>query len=158
MDQKLIDDSKQKTAKQPVSVLVVIYNTAGQFLLLERADRVGFWQSVTGSLEWGETPIQAAIRETFEETGITINQHTILQDCQHSTVYEIYEHWRHRYAPGVMYNTEHWFSLCVPQGTPITLSAHEHTQFQWLTPSSAANRVFSPSNREAILMLAEKIS
>jgi len=37
--------------KQPVSVLVLVHTIDLQVLLLERADRPGFWQSVTGSLD-----------------------------------------------------------------------------------------------------------
>ena len=51
-----------KPPKRPVSVLVLLHDGAGHVLLLERADREGFWQSVTGSLEDGETPVQAALR------------------------------------------------------------------------------------------------
>ena len=91
--------------KQPVSVLVLIYGTDGRILLLERADRPGFWQSVTGSLEAGETPLQAALREVGEETGLQQTATQALYDWQHSSEYEIYAHWRHRYAPGVTRNT-----------------------------------------------------
>jgi ADP-ribose pyrophosphatase YjhB (NUDIX family) len=52
-------------------VLIVIYTDGGEFLLLERRRPAGFWQSVTGSLEWGEMPTRAARRELIEETGIT---------------------------------------------------------------------------------------
>jgi len=54
--------------KIPVSTLVVIHTAALQVLLLERADHPGFWQSVTGSQDAGESLRETAIREVREET------------------------------------------------------------------------------------------
>lgn len=143
---------EKKSPKQPISVLVVLHDGAGNVLLLERADRADFWQSVTGSLEVGETPFQAALREVAEETGFVL-QNNQLHDCQTQIVYEIYPHWRHRYADGVTHNTEHWFSACIAPDSIPQLS--EHTAWQWLPRVQAAERVFSPSNRDAILALGE---
>ena len=56
--------------KTPISALVVIYTKQLDILLLSRADKSNFWQSVTGSLEQDESPIQTAKREVLEETGI----------------------------------------------------------------------------------------
>lgn len=141
-----------KPYKQPVSVLVVIYDNNRQILLLERADKPDFWQSVTGSLEPGETIEQTAKRELAEETGIYSND---ILNWQQSTIYEIYPHWRHRYAPGVTHNTEHIFSLCVTAETPILLSPREHLDYIWCSPEQAAEKVFSPSNLSAILQLPQ---
>ena len=59
--------------KIPESVLVVIYTPALEVLLIERADKPGFWQSVTGSKDMlGESLIETCIREVAEETGIVI--------------------------------------------------------------------------------------
>ena len=141
--------------KQPISVLVLIYGTDGRILLLERADCPGFWQSVTGSLEMGETPFQAALREVGEETGLQQTATQALYDWQHSSEYEIYAHWRHRYEPGVTRNTEQVFSLQVPANSPICLAAKEHTAWCWYDLPTAAAKVFSPSNRDALLALPQ---
>ncbi len=95
--------NKQPAPKRPVSVLVLLHDGADHVLLLERIDRAGFWQSVTGSLENDETPVQAALREVAEETGIVLDPSS-LHDWQHCVEYEIFEHWRHRYAAGVTHN------------------------------------------------------
>lgn len=144
--------SNNQPYKQPVSVLIVIYDNNRQILLLERADKPGFWQSVTGSLEPGETIEQTAKRELAEETGIYSND---ILNWQQSSIYEIYPHWRHRYAPGVIYNTEYIFSLCVTAETPILLSPREHLNYIWCSPEQAVDKVFSPSNRSAILQLPQ---
>ena len=147
----------QKRYKIPVSTLVVIYTPRLDVLLIERADRPGFWQSVTGSQDPGETLRQTAIREVGEETGIDAARHAFL-DWQVSNVYEIYAVWRHRYAPGVTHNTEHVFGLRVPERLEVTLAPKEHLRFRWLPWREAAEEVFSWSNRQAILMLSDKDS
>lgn len=140
--------------KIPESVLVVIHTTDLQVLLLERADRPGFWQSVTGSLDTPDEPLAlTAAREVDEETGIVASEHR-LQDWGHHIEYEIYPEWRHRYAPGVTRNVEHWFGLCVERPLPVTLAPREHLQSVWLPWEQAAARCFSSSNAEAIRQLA----
>ena len=137
--------------KIPRSVLVVVHTPALDVLLIERADKAGYWQSVTGSLDAEDEPLDAtARREVAEETGITTG---VLRDWALENVYEIYPVWRHRYAPGVTHNTEHVFGLTVSGRVPVRLSPREHTAFVWLPWQEAANRCFSPSNAEAILQL-----
>jgi dATP pyrophosphohydrolase len=137
--------------KIPESVLVVIHTPALEVLLIERADRPGYWQSVTGSLDEPGEPLQrTARREVEEETGLSGG---LLRDWQLANVYEIYPIWRHRYAPGVTHNTEHVFGLTVPAAVPVRLSPREHTAWCWLPWREAADRCFSPSNAEAVLLL-----
>jgi len=142
--------------KQPVSALVVIHTPALDVLLLERADHPGYWQSVTGSRDGDETLRETAIREVMEETGLEAIRYA-LSDWQQQNVYEIYQTWRHRYPPGVTHNTEHVFGLQLPQPLPVQLSPREHLRYQWLPWREAADKVFSPSNRAAILQLPEKV-
>lgn len=144
--------------KIPESVLVVIHTAALQVLLIERADKPGYWQSVTGSKDRADEPlVETAVREVEEETGIVVGSDAVplsnLRDWGLSNVYEIYPVWRHRYAPGVTHNTEHVFGLCVPEGTPVRLAPREHLRHAWLPWREAADRCFSPSNAEAILQL-----
>ncbi|MBU3625429.1 dihydroneopterin triphosphate diphosphatase [Polynucleobacter sp. JS-Safj-400b-B2] len=144
------------TLKIPISVLVVIYKSNRDVLLIERADRSSFWQSVTGSLDEPDEDLAlAAGREVFEETGIAVNQLPTgaLQNMHHQIEYEIYPEWRFRYAPGVTRNIEHWFALEVPDNIQITLSPREHVAYEWLSYEDAAKKCFSPSNGEAILKL-----
>ena len=141
--------------KIPVSTLVVIHTAALQVLLLERADHPGFWQSVTGSQHEGEALADTAMREVEEETGIDARRYR-LEAWNLRNVYEIYPVWRHRYAPGVTHNTEHVFGLEVPGGIAVKVAPREHLASQWLPWNEAAERVFSWSNRKAILMLPER--
>lgn len=139
--------------KVPVSVLVVIHTAALDVLLLERAQRPGYWQSVTGSLETaGEALAHAAGRELQEETGLAAAQGR-LRPWNVVNTFEIYGHWRHRFAPGTTHNTEHVFSFALPQRLPVVLAAHEHGASMWLPWREAAKKCFSWSNRDAILLL-----
>ncbi len=144
--------------KIPESVLVVIHTVDLDVLLLERADRPGYWQSVTGSKDAPDEPFElTARREVAEETGIVVGTVDVprahLRDWRMRNVYEIYPVWRHRYAPGVTHNTEHVFGLQVPRDIAITLAPREHLRSEWLPWREAADRCFSPSNAEAVLQL-----
>jgi dihydroneopterin triphosphate diphosphatase len=142
--------------KLPVSVLVLIHTSDGQVLLMERADAPGFWQSVTGSQNAGETLEQTAIREVREETGLDATQFDLVQwDIENR--YEIYDRWRHRYAPGVTHNTEHVFGLRLPAPLPVALAPDEHVGCLWLPWAQAAEKCFSPSNAAAIRLLPARL-
>lgn len=143
--------------KQPVSVLVVIHTTTLDVLLLERAAHPGYWQSVTGSREAQENLLETARREVAEETGITLPPEHFT-DWQLTNTFEIFPEWRHRYAPDVTKNVEHVFSLCLPERIDIMTSPDEHRAWQWLPWTEAAERCFSWSNRDAILMLPQRFS
>lgn len=136
--------------KHPVSVLVVIFaQDSGRVLMLQRRDDESFWQSVTGSLEAGESPRQAAQREVQEELAIdVVTEQLLLEDCHKQIEFEIFPHYRHRYAPGTTHNREHWFRLALPAEREVILS--EHLAARWLTPADAAALTKSWSNRQAI--------
>ena len=135
--------------KRPESVLVVIHTTDLQVLLLQRRHPADAWQSVTGSLERDERPIEAAIREVFEETGLQVEEDA-LRDWHLQRRFEILDAWRSRFAPGVSHNIEHRFSLCLPDPQPVQLAPAEHCAQQWLSAFEAAKLTFSWTNREAI--------
>jgi dATP pyrophosphohydrolase len=132
--------------KRPESVLVVIYTLELDVLLICRQSPAGFWQSVTGSLEHGENPREAAQRELFEETGI--NQDVV--DHRVQRVFPISPAWQKRYAPGVSENLEHEFSVQLTEQCAITLDPIEHSDYQWLPLIDAIAKVSSRSNRSAL--------
>ena len=143
--------------KIPISVLMVVHTLALEVLLLERADRPGFWQSVTGSQEQeGELLRDTAARELKEETGLDAARYE-LSDWQKQNRYEIYRNWRSRYAPGVTHNAEHVFGLQLPRPLEVVLAPREHVRYEWLPWQEAAEKVFSWSNAEAIRELPQRI-
>lgn len=137
--------------KRPESVLVVVYTGAGEVLMLRRTVPEGFWQSVTGSLEWGEAPRHAAERELYEETGLRSGGRLI--DCNTRVRFPIVLAWRSRYAPRVRCNLEHWFRLQLPNRRLIRLDPREHREYRWLPKLRAARLASSWTNRDAILQL-----
>mgnify|MGYP000997148752 CR=1 FL=1 len=140
--------------KIPVSVLVVIHSADLQVLLLERADAPGYWQSVTGSQDVGETLLETALREVREETGLDAARFD-LSDWNQINRFEIFARWRQRYAPGVTHNDEHVFGLRLPEPVAVTLSPREHLNQLWLPWREAADKCFSWSNADAIRRLGK---
>ena len=135
-------------------MLVAIVVPQGDTLLIERADTAGFWQSVTGSQEDGETFAETAERELFEETGLVASQYGGLIDLRYENVYCIYPRWQHRYPPHTTHNRERCFAVCLPEKRSPTLAPREHVAFEWLPIATAMQRVTSWSNAAALARLA----
>jgi dATP pyrophosphohydrolase len=135
--------------KRPESVLVLVTTHAGEYLLLERTHPRGFWQSVTGSLRWGESKQCAAERELLEETGLRGGNRMV--DLHTSVHFPIVPPWRARYAPTARFNHEHWFVLELPGRRTIRPNPNEHRQWRWLSAEQALRRASSWTNRKIIL-------
>jgi dATP pyrophosphohydrolase len=140
--------------RQPVSVLVVVYTDDGLALLLKRVNPLDMWQSVTGSLEAGESSAEAAARELFEETGF--RDEGVLEAADVTRQFDIDPRWQKRYAPGVVQNTEHEWRYRLPTAIPIVLSETEHSEYRWAPIEEAADKVWSWTNREALQSLPGK--
>lgn len=137
--------------------MVVIYSEQGKVLVLQRDDDANFWQSVTGTLEPGELPIETAIREVKEETGIDVNALGLtVVDCRQVNQFKIRPRWQHRYPPSTQYNTEYVYALMCSGNEKIHLS--EHLQYRWLSKQEAIEKVWSETNRAAISRFVPELS
>ena len=136
--------------KNNQSVLVVIYaENTHRVLMLQREDDPTFWQSVTGTIEIDETLRETAIREVWEEVGLKIAEDAvILWDCNEVVEFEIFPHFRYKYAPHITHCHEHWFLLAVEDEFKPILS--EHLAYQWVSPEQAVQMTKSPNNAAAI--------
>lgn len=136
--------------KNNQSVLVVIYaKNTNRVLMLQRQDDPDFWQSVTGTIESGETPKKTAIRELWEEVRLEISENsTALFDCNESIEFEIFPHFRYKYAPNITHCKEHLF-LCEAEKEFIPVLS-EHLAYRWVSPEQAIQMTKSSNNAEAI--------
>lgn len=140
--------TSQGRYKRPISVLVVVVTAGGEYLLLNRVRPPGFWQSVTGSLEPGESLRCAALRELREETGLC--GASGLVDLHQTRLFPIRPAWRAHYPPGVCFNREHWFACRLPGRRIIRLDPAEHSAWRWLPLARAIRLAWSWTNREAM--------
>jgi dihydroneopterin triphosphate diphosphatase len=147
--------------KIPESVLVVVHTRRLDVLLLERADggswgSWGAWGSGKGPRKPDDPDLEAAARrELLEETGLSLGT---LTDWKLTNRYEIWPQWRARYAPEVTHNTEHVFGFLVDGPTVATLDPAEHVAQLWLPWQEAMAKVFSPTNRDAIRQLPQRVA
>ncbi len=137
--------------RRPESVLVLVYSTAGEVLLLRRSRPFDFWQSVTGSLDAGERPVDAAARELCEETGLTSEGRLFYSGVARQ--FTIDPRWRSRYAPGITENVEYEWRYELEESLAVELAEDEHSDYQWLPVDEAINTVWSWTNRDAIRAL-----
>lgn len=134
--------------RRPESVLVLVYTTAGDVLLLRRNEPFGFWQSVTGALENDEDHRFAARRELAEETGFCDEGE--LYFSGRTRVFEIDPRWRHRYAPGVDRNTEFEWHYRLDAARAVRIDSTEHAGYCWMPLTQAVRTVWSWTNKEAL--------
>lgn len=141
--------------RRPESVLVLVYTTCGDALLLKRQQPFDFWQSVTGSLEYDEDHGCAARRELAEETGLIDEGE--LYFSGNKRVFEIDPRWRHRYAPNISHNTEYEWRYRLHETRAVRIDLREHAGYCWMPLTQAVDSVWSWTNREALQSLGTEL-
>ena len=144
-------------ARAPFNVLVYPYRMAGddefEYALLKRAD-AGFWQGVTGGGEDGETPLDTARRETYEETGISPD----LPFMQLDTVEPIpvtFFSVSHLWGDDVYVIPQYCFGVLANR-RELVLS-HEHTEYRWLCYEEADRLLKWDGNKTALWELDRRL-
>ena len=125
-----------------------MYTDDARILLLERSQPFAFWQSVTGSLEAGESPADAAQRELLEETGLSGDGKLI--DAGAARTFTIDPRWHDRYAANITENTEHEWHYRLPAVVEINIDNSEHSAYRWFDIDGAIDAVWSWTNKEAL--------
>lgn len=141
--------------RRPESVLVLIYTSKHEVLLLKRIHPFSYWQSVTGGMRMNENKEDAAPRELREETGL--KEEGFLIDSGLSRSFEIDPRWQYRYHFNDKVNIEHEFHYLLADRTKITLHSKEHSQYKWLPIDIAINEVWSWTNKKALERLAARL-
>jgi lipoyl(octanoyl) transferase len=140
----VFDSERQEPATPPMrTVSVAVLRGRGpeaQVLVMRRTpERGGFWQIVTGRLEQGESPEQAAARELEEETGLRVP----VRDLRY----------RHSFALGELLPPrlveETGFAAWCPEDQAVRLGS-EHDAQEWLDVRSALERLPFGGLRETV--------
>ena len=98
----------------------------------------GSWETVHGTIEPGETPVQASLRELREETGFVPER---LYNLSRTEAF--YQHKSDEVALIPV------FAAFVAADSAPRLSA-EHDRAEWLAPADAAGRFAWPRERRAV--------
>jgi lipoyl(octanoyl) transferase len=137
-------ESEHRTAgvtMRTVSVALLRgHGPEAQVLVVRRIpERGGFWQTITGRVEPGETPEQAAARELQEETGVSVPVRTL--------------DYRHTFALGEilppMLVEETAFAAWLPEGHSVRIGP-EHDAFEWLDVPAALKLLEYQGLREGV--------
>lgn len=137
--------------RAPFQILAIPYRKGPQtqFCVLHRSDR-DQWQFVSGGGENAETPIEAAIREISEETGVTAGSVTRLVSMAYVPANVISERHRKYWAEDVYVLPEYHFAFeCI---SDIKLS-NEHLGYEWMSYTDAMSRLTWDSNKTALYEL-----
>jgi dATP pyrophosphohydrolase len=144
-------------ARAAFNVAVFPYHKAkdGEFeyALLKRAD-AGFWQGVSGGGEGDETPLEAAKRETFEETGIPPDA-LVLQLDTVEPIPVIEFSVGNLWGEDVYVIPQYWFGV-LADGKSLELS-REHTAYRWLAYQEAHRLLKYDGNKTALWELNQRL-
>lgn len=143
--------------RQPVNIHAYLYHIAPdgtpRYAIFRRADDPKCWQGISGGVESGETPAQAALREAREEAGTPPNLPLYPLDTVSalpSTLFSVRDAW----GPDVVVCPMHFFAI--PYSGLIALS-DEHTEYRWCTYEEAEPLVYWHDQKTALWELHERI-
>ena len=144
-------------ARAKYNVLVIPYtiqNNIIKYAIFHRSD-MQVWQFIAGGGEDGETPIQSAKREAYEEAGIACDSkyYSLETCCSIST--ECFKAHRILWGEDCLVITEYSFAVKVKSDT-MKLS-NEHTDYEWTDYETAIQKLRYDSNKVALWEVDNKI-
>lgn len=135
-------------------VKVIIHDGERVLLLHRRPDCGDFWQPVTGAIEDGESPLDAARREVHEETGLDTQPLTL--DLRQSFMIDS------RYATSrgaaFLIASEICFTATVDPRSIVKLDTEEHDAWGWFTLDEAYEKIRWTDDRDALERVAAKLA
>lgn len=138
-----------------LTIISVLPVDGDRVLLLRRKPEHGaFWQPVTGKIEPGESPIEAATRETAEETGASVR----VEDLELTQSFLIEGTWAARYGREWIFTDEIDFAAHIDSGSTIRISPEEHDDFGWFTFEEAYERVHWSDDREMLERVQRRVT
>ncbi len=143
--------------RAPLQVLVILYKKEKDEILYGiglRSTR-NIWQFVAGGAEDKETPIEAAIGELSEETGINIKEEDLIVLDSKTTIPVVNVTGTYTWGKDVFVVPEYAFAVNATN-FQIKLS-NEHTEFKWLKYDKAMEILTYDSNKSALWELNEKL-
>jgi dATP pyrophosphohydrolase len=144
-------------ARAPFQVLVYPYrknsNEQIEYALMKRSNE-GFWQGIAGGGEYNEKPLEAAKRETYEESGIpTTSEFIQLDTIEPVPVIEFKN--SHLWGDNVYVIPQYCFGV-TSQDIQIVIS-HEHTEYKWLSYEDAYQLIKFDGNKTALWELDKRL-
>lgn len=142
--------------RAPYQVIVFPYVKAGKdylYALFRRSD-LNFWQAISGGGENGETPVQTAKREAFEEAKIGRSSRFIKLDSM--TTIPVADVGNYKWKADILVLPEHSFGVEV-SSKDMTIG-REHSSYKWLPYEQARKLLRYDSNRSALWELHHRLT
>lgn len=135
------------------TVQVVVLREDGKVLVMRRTmARGGFWQTVTGRIERGEKPVDAAVRELWEETGA----HAAVEALDYEHDFPLDPGITRRELVTVKWAREIAYVARVPASFECKRAPREHDGHEWLDPVAAFERLPYAGLRAALRLALAK--
>lgn len=144
-------------ARAPFEVLVYPYrrksNGQIEYALMRRSDE-GYWQAIAGGGEGEEKPLEAAKRETYEESGIPPTSEFMQLDTVEPVPVIAFRD-SHIWGDNVYVIPQYCFGV-TSQDIQIVIS-HEHTEYKWFSYEEAYQLIKFDGNKTALWELDKRL-
>lgn len=137
--------------RRDVSAGVIVFHRGSDgcrfLLLLSKLTKRPLWEFPKGGVDEGETLLQAALRELEEETGLSHDQVRIVDGFEHK---EDYRFTSGKEEDRVFVRKAVTYFLAEASQTGIRLSAHEASEFAWLSLPEARTKLRYAARRRML--------